>query len=137
MAIKFKGFFEEKKSTNPALVGGLVGVGIYSGVTFLAPAVFEAAALSIANSLSSILGSSLGLFIGYLIPFAAMVITSAMIAMGLHSAFTPEPASKKGLKAGQEFLRGAFAKFVPGGRDAVDKIEDIAGIGMDIAQAFK
>ncbi len=135
MAKKIKSFFENN-SQQPAIIGAVSGLGLYTGVMLFAPTVFQNAALAIGSALSGLFGASASLFIGYLIPLTAVVLASTFVTMGLYSMFAPEPPAQKGLKAGKEILRNAFSHFIPGGRDTVNTIEDVAHIGMDIVNKF-
>lgn len=135
MAKKNRSFFENN-SQQPAIIGSVSGLGLYTGIMLFAPAIFQNAAASIGNALSGLLGTSGSLFIGYLVPFALIVLASTFLTMGLYSMFAPEPPAQKSFKAGKEMLRNMFSQIIPGGRDAIDSIEDVAHIEMDIVKKF-
>ncbi|HBB53167.1 MAG TPA: hypothetical protein DCZ80_04645 [Legionellales bacterium] len=134
MAKNFKNFFD-KDSQKPAMVGALSGFGLYSGISFLSPSLFQGIAASIATAVSGLLGASLGIFLGYMVPLVATVIIGAMIAVTMSPLFEPEPPTKKGLKAGKDFLLKSLSKVIPGGRDTVDAMEDMAEMGMGFVKS--
>jgi hypothetical protein len=134
MAKNVKSFFD-KDSQKPAMFGAMGGLGLYTGISFLAPSLLQGITASISSVFSGLLGASLGIFLGQMIPLVATVIIGALIAIGLSPAMEPETPSKKGLKAGKEFLRKSLAKVIPGGRDTVDAMEDIAEMGLEFAKS--
>ena len=91
-----------------------------------APTIFQNAATSNGCAFSGLIGTSCSLFIGYLVPFVLIVLTSTFLTMGLYSIFAPEPPAQKVLKAGKEMLRNMFSQFNTGSRATVDTIEDVS-----------
>jgi hypothetical protein len=122
--IMAKMFFDKSSSNKPAMYGAAAGLGIYGTIFLIAPSVFHNLAIGIAQATSTVLGSTLGMTLGYILPLAAVLTTFAISAMLLMHA----------LKA---MLKNAASKYIPGGRGTVDALENMAEVGMAFVNCFK
>lgn len=95
MAKKIKSIFKNN-SKQPAIIGAISGLGLYTGMMLFAPTVFQNAALAISMALTGLLGASASLFFGFLIPLTALVLASTFLTMGLYSLFAHELPAQKG-----------------------------------------
>jgi uncharacterized membrane protein YdjX (TVP38/TMEM64 family) len=115
--------FENLDAYKPERIGVLCGLGIYGAVALIAPSIFVSFSMSTSALLAGFLGASLGMAIGFIIPLAAIVAATVVTALLIAYAI-------------KEAIKNAIAKHIPGGRDTVDAMENVAEAGMGFAKGI-